>query len=58
MGIAAARLFSLAMLGPARRYRPIRADDVAKAMLAVARESPPGIHVYEAGAMQALADEG
>jgi uncharacterized protein YbjT (DUF2867 family) len=55
--VAAARLLSFVMIGPARRYRPIRADDVAKAMLAVARESPPGIHVYEADAMQALADE-
>ncbi len=55
--VAAARLVSLAMLGPARRYRPIRADDVAKAMVAVARDSPPGIHVYEAGAMQELADQ-
>jgi hypothetical protein len=45
------------MLGPARRYRPIRADDVAKAMLAVANDAPPGIHVYEARAMQALADD-
>jgi uncharacterized protein YbjT (DUF2867 family) len=54
---ATARVFSIAMFGPARRYRPIRADDVAKAMMAVAHESPPGIHVYEARAMQALADE-
>jgi uncharacterized protein YbjT (DUF2867 family) len=56
-GIAAARLLSPAMVGPARRYRPIRADDVAKAMMLVARDSPPGIHVYEADAMQGLADE-
>lgn len=54
---AAARLFSFAMIGPASRYRPIRADDVAKAMVAVAEESPPGIHVYESKAMQALADD-
>jgi uncharacterized protein YbjT (DUF2867 family) len=54
---ATARVLSIAMLGPLRRYRAIRADDVAKAMMAVARESPPGIHVYEARAMQALADE-
>lgn len=57
-GIAAARLFSLALIGPARRYRPIRADDVAKAMVAVSRESPPGLHVYEADAMTNLASEG
>lgn len=56
-GIALARLVSVAMLGPAARYRPIRADDVAKAMVAVARDSPPGIHVYDTPAMQALADD-
>ncbi|HEY3350710.1 MAG TPA: NAD-dependent epimerase/dehydratase family protein [Thermoanaerobaculia bacterium] len=56
-GIALARLVSVAMLGPAARYRPIRADDVAKAMAAVATDSPPGIHVYETPAMQALADD-
>jgi uncharacterized protein YbjT (DUF2867 family) len=57
VGIALARVLSVAMLGPAARYRPIRADDVAKAMAAVARESPPGIHVYETPAMQSLADD-
>jgi uncharacterized protein YbjT (DUF2867 family) len=56
-GIAAAKFLSRAMIGPARRYRPIRADDVAKAMLAVARHAPSGIHVFEADAMQGLADE-
>ena len=56
-GIALVRLVSVAMLGPAARYRPIRADDVAKAMVAVARDSPPGIHVYETPAMQALAED-
>lgn len=57
VGIALARVLSVAMIGPASRYRPIRADDVAKAMVAVADESPPGIHVYESKAMQALADD-
>jgi uncharacterized protein YbjT (DUF2867 family) len=57
VGIAVARLVSFAMVGPASRYRPIRADDVAKAMLAVASDAPPGIHVYEAREMQALADD-
>ncbi|MBK9064893.1 MAG: NAD(P)H-binding protein [Acidobacteria bacterium] len=57
LGVALARVLSVAMLGPAARYRPIRADDVAKAMVAVAQEAPPGIHVYETKAMQALADD-
>lgn len=54
-GISVAQALSFAMVGPARRYRPIRADHVAKAMLAVARESPAGIHVYEFNAMTDLA---
>ena len=53
----AARVLSPAMIGPAARYRPIRADDVAKAMVAVALDSPPGIHVYDSRAMQDLADQ-
>jgi uncharacterized protein YbjT (DUF2867 family) len=57
VAMVAARMLSFAMLGPAARYRPIRADDVARAMVAVALESPPGIHVYEAREMQALAGE-
>lgn len=54
---AAARLVSFAMLGPARRYRPMRADDVARAMVAVARDAPAGVHVYGAREMQDLADQ-
>jgi uncharacterized protein YbjT (DUF2867 family) len=57
IGLATARFFSFAMLGPVRRYRPIRADDVAKAMVNVARESPPGLHLYEADAMVDLATQ-
>lgn len=52
----AARVLSVGMIGPASRYRPIRADDVAKAMVAVALDAVPGLHVYEARAMQDLAD--
>lgn len=55
---AAARLVSAAMVGPARRYRPVRADDLAKAMVAVATDSPPGVHVYEGRAITNLASDG
>ena len=55
LGIAAARLLSFVLVGPARRYRPIRADDVAKAMVAVATDAPAGVHVYEGDAMRDLA---
>lgn len=35
------------MVGPARKYRPIAAETVARAMRAVAREGRPGPHIYE-----------
>lgn len=53
----AARVLSIGMIGPASRYRPIRADAVAKAMVAVALDAPPGLHVYDTRAMQSLADQ-
>lgn len=55
LGRAAARLFSIALLGPARKYRPIKADTVAKAMVVVARDRPAGMHVYTADEMEGLA---
>ena len=55
LGIAAARIFSFVLVGPARKYRPIRADTVARAMVAVARERPTGIHVYSGREMEDLA---
>jgi uncharacterized protein YbjT (DUF2867 family) len=54
-GIAAARLFSFALVGPARKYRPIKAETVARAMVAVARDRPAGRHVYTADEMEGLA---
>ncbi len=54
-GIAAARFFSFVLIGPARKYRPIRADTVARAMVAVARERPTGVHVYTGTEMEDLA---
>jgi len=54
-GIAAARLFSIFLVGPARKYRPIKADTVARAMVVVARERPAGAHVYAADEMEGLA---
>jgi uncharacterized protein YbjT (DUF2867 family) len=54
-GIAAARFFSIALVGPARKYRPIKADTVARAMVYVARARPPGTHIYAADEMEGLA---
>ncbi len=55
LGIAAARLFSIALVGPARKYRPIKADTVARAMVCVARDRPAGNHIYGATEMEGLA---
>ncbi len=46
-----ARLLGLlvgwALVGPLSRYRPIKAEALARAMVRVAREAPRGTHVYE-----------
>lgn len=53
-GIALARLVSGIFLGPIRKYRPIKAEDVAKAMVVVAREGSSGEHVYTSDEMEGL----
>src|SRR6266567_2138462 len=40
-------LVAWAFVGPLARYRPIKAETVARAMVGVAREAPRGTHVYE-----------
>src|SRR6266705_743245 len=40
-------LVGWAFVGPLARYRPIKAETVARAMVRVAREAPRGTHVYE-----------
>lgn len=47
MAMAIAPLFSFALLGPLQRYHPIRAADLAAAMVATLEEGSPGFHVYE-----------
>lgn len=42
-----ARLFSVVMLGPLAKYRPIEGSAVASAMVAVAKQRAPGIHIIE-----------
>ncbi len=37
------------------RYKPVAARDIARAMLAVARESPPGIRIVESDAIRRIA---
>ena len=40
-------LVAWAFVGPLARYRPIKAEAVARAMVRVAREAPNGTNVYE-----------
>ena len=47
-------LVSWALLGPLARYRPIKAETVARAMLRIAREAPRGAHVYESDQIRRL----
>lgn len=44
---ASMRMFSFVFLGALRKYRPVRSDDVAKAMIAAAKSAVTGIQVHE-----------
>jgi uncharacterized protein YbjT (DUF2867 family) len=50
-----APIASLALVGPLRRYRPIQADTVARAMGQIATEAPRGPNLFEYDAMVAAA---
>ena len=47
IGVPVARVLAPLLIGPLRRYRPIKAADVARAMLQVAKEAPRGPNVFE-----------
>jgi uncharacterized protein YbjT (DUF2867 family) len=54
-GIAVAGLLRPLFAGPLRRYRPVRAETVARAMVSAARQGRAGVHVYENEELEALA---
>ena len=54
-GIAAASALSFLFAGPLKRYRPIEAVKVARAMVRSAVEGRPGPHVYHWPEIKALA---
>ncbi len=56
LGIGAARALQFAMLGPLRKYRPIPAVTVARAMVAAALSPGAGHHIYHYDQIRALAD--
>jgi uncharacterized protein YbjT (DUF2867 family) len=53
-GLAVMRAVSFALVGGLRKYRPIDADTVAAAMIAVAHRAPPGLNIYESDAISRL----
>ncbi len=55
IGVALAGALSFAMVGGLRRYRPIGADAVARAMIAATLAGEPGARVLEHDALTALA---
>ncbi|HEX4948659.1 MAG TPA: NAD(P)H-binding protein [Blastocatellia bacterium] len=49
------RAISFLLVGPLRKYRPIEARAVAAAMIAIAKQQPPGIHIYESDRIAQIA---
>ncbi len=47
IGIPVARVVAPLLVGPLRRYRPVHAADVARAMVQVAKGAPRGPNVFE-----------
>lgn len=48
---------SFALIGPAAKYRPIKAEAVASAMVRVARQGYRGVHLFESDRIRELATE-
>lgn len=53
IAMAGAPLLRLVLVSRLRRYRPIEARDVARAMVRIAREAPRGPNLFEYDAMRA-----
>lgn len=58
IGIALTRVVAPLLVGPLRRYRPIHAADVARAMVQIAKEAPRGPNVFEYDGLIAAARSG
>ncbi|MCF6406157.1 NAD(P)H-binding protein [Chitinophaga filiformis] len=58
LGIVLAMVFYFLWQGRWRKYRPVKAANVACAMLNVAKKAPDGTHVYEYDAIRELAGRG
>jgi uncharacterized protein YbjT (DUF2867 family) len=49
------KLFAPLMVGRYKKYRPIHASAVARAMIETAKKDLPGVHVYESDELQSIA---
>jgi uncharacterized protein YbjT (DUF2867 family) len=56
IGIAGMKMLSMIMAGPFRKYRPIAAQTVARAMVDVAKGGREGLYVYESDKIQTISD--
>ena len=50
-------LFNGLLVGPLKRYRPIQATDIAKAMTIAILDFHPGVHTYKSDKIQRIVDE-
>ena len=50
-------LFSIFLLGKSAKYKAIKAEDVAKAMLQASKSPVKGIHIYEYEELKKLSDQ-
>jgi uncharacterized protein YbjT (DUF2867 family) len=57
MAILLSPLLSLAMVGPLRKYKPIEARDVARAMCLVGQRERKGTHIYPSNEIEDISHE-
>ena len=55
VGVAVMKLFSFLMIGAWRKYRPIRAELVARAMVAAAKTNHPSVNIHESDIIHRMA---
>jgi uncharacterized protein YbjT (DUF2867 family) len=51
-------VFKFLLVGGLRKYRPVQASEVAKAMVRMAKAKPQGVHVYECDRIKEIARYG
>lgn len=57
LGMIIFRALSFLMLGPLRKYRPIHAQRVARAMVTLAHQEPKGFNIFESNQIQSLINQ-